>query len=165
MRVPRVGRSAQLPQGFVLPVSVAMKRHEARYLEVLQAFSKPVRDLWSVTMIDDHDFDLRFKGDASVYRSWDATDAVEFVVDMAAEALERDLREETTRLAAFDRVRAAIDARFDIRGSTLATLIDIALDNDGAISASKRSRFVKQVTEAAFGAIEDEVRRALRVAG
>lgn len=157
----QLGRSGQLPKGFVLPVSVAMKRHEARYREVLESFSKPVRALWSVTKIDDHDFDPRFRGDAGVYRYRDATEAVEFVVDMARESLERDLRDETVRLGAFDVVREAVDARFDIRASVLATLIHIALDADGTISDRKRARFASQVPAGAFEAIEEEVRQVL----
>jgi len=37
----------QLPNGLVLPVSAVMKRHEARYLQALQSFSRPARALWS----------------------------------------------------------------------------------------------------------------------
>lgn len=39
-----------LPNGLVLPVSVAMKRHEERYLQVLQTFSRPARALFLAPM-------------------------------------------------------------------------------------------------------------------
>jgi Fic family protein len=58
-----------LPNGLVLPVSVAMKRHEDRYLQVLQTFSKPARALWQVTAIDDVRIDAVFKGDPDTHGS------------------------------------------------------------------------------------------------
>ncbi|MDP2769147.1 MAG: Fic family protein [Giesbergeria sp.] len=52
--------SGMLPNGMVLPVSVAMKRNENRYLAALQSFSKPAREARSVTWIAGNDFDLEF---------------------------------------------------------------------------------------------------------
>lgn len=55
-----------LPGGLVLPVSVAMKHHEERYLLALQTFSRPVRDLWQVTAIDEVRMDAVFSGVVSI---------------------------------------------------------------------------------------------------
>ena len=63
-----VCQSEVLQQGLVLPISVAMKRNEGPYLQALKSFSAPARRLWEVTLIDDGHFDLRFKGDSSIYR-------------------------------------------------------------------------------------------------
>ena len=83
------------PNGLVWPVSVAMKRHEGRYLQVLQSFSKPARELWEVTAINDSRIEAVFKGDPDIYRLWDATDCVVFGFQMASEALDHDLRDES----------------------------------------------------------------------
>jgi len=41
-------RAGALDNGLLLPVSVAMKHQELRYLEALQSFSRPVREFWEV---------------------------------------------------------------------------------------------------------------------
>lgn len=88
-------QSGRLANGLLLPVSVAMKRNEAAYLHALQSFSAPMRRFWQVQWLDDESYDFRFQGDEALYRYWDATQVVEFSLDMARQALEQDLREET----------------------------------------------------------------------
>lgn len=63
---------------------------------------------------DEFEFDFKFKADASVYRYWDATAGVAFGLEMAQEALHKDLKDETEFLAQFDDLYKAIDARFDV---------------------------------------------------
>lgn len=43
-----LGQSGGLPAGFLLPVSVAMKKHEEQYWQALTAFSRPARELCQV---------------------------------------------------------------------------------------------------------------------
>lgn len=154
-------QSGQLERGTLLPVSVAMKRHEAEYLAVLREFSRPARALVNVKAGGEGDFDFTFKGDDKIFRYWDATSCVEFGLRMAQEALEVELREETNFIAHFDAVRKAIDARFDLRGSTLASLVSIALHAEGTISKNKRKRYGEEVSEEVFSAIEQNSRAAL----
>src|SRR3990167_2946871 len=45
-------QTGALERGHILPISAAMKRHEADYLGALQSFSKPARQLWNVSWID-----------------------------------------------------------------------------------------------------------------
>ena len=45
--------SGQLPHEALLPVSVAIKKHEREYLEALQSFSAPARQLWTVADFGD----------------------------------------------------------------------------------------------------------------
>ncbi|UST52325.1 Fic family protein (plasmid) [Comamonadaceae bacterium OTU4NAUVB1] len=153
--------SGQLARGLLLPVSVAMKRHEGDYLATLQAFSRPARELVQVTAVDADDFRFDFRSDDVVYRYWDATRCVEFGFRMAELALDVELRRETTYLMHFDAVHRAIDERFDVRGSVLATLVAIGLQADGTISRTKRARYAAVVPAAVFDAIEMEIRRVL----
>jgi Fic family protein len=155
--------SGRLEKGVLLPVSVAMKRHERQYLEALQAFSVPARELVQVTSAGEGRFYFDFKADDTLYRYWDATAAVEFGFAMAEQALDVELRQETQYLAHFDAIRRAIDERYDVRGSLLATLISIALDGGGTISNSKRKRFAANLPAEVFDAIEAETRAVLTV--
>lgn len=156
-------QSGQLGEGMLLPVSIAMKHHEAQYLQVLRDFSRPARDLVRVRAIGEGDYEFSFGADDKIFRYWDATACVEFGLRMAKEALEVELRNESNFILHFDAVRREIDERFDLRGSTLATLVSIALTNGGTISKNKRRRYAEEVSEAAYLAIEEKVRAVLSV--
>ncbi len=133
-----------------------MKRNEAEYLDVLQHFSAPARKRWEVEWIGDDDYRLRYRGDDTLYRYWDATRCVEFGLRMARQALEHDLRQETDFLARFDRVFKAVDARFDVRGNDLTTLVVACLQNNGRLSLRRRKQYLPRIASAVFDAIEGE---------
>lgn len=154
-----LGRSGRLPRGFVLPVSIAMKRHEADYLRALQGYSRPVRALWSVLWIDQGEYAFECLSDDRLYRYWDATDCVAFLLGMTEQALQQDLREETRFLVAYDRACREVNDRFDLRSNALATLLLSAFQQHGTVSQNRRKQFVHLVPEAAFDFIEDVVRR------
>ncbi|MCE8053903.1 Fic family protein [Halomonas daqingensis] len=150
-----------LRKGLLLPVSVAMKRHEAEYLAALEAFSRPARERWRVEWIDAEHHEFSFTGSEVIYRYWNATPAVEFLLRMAKAALETDLREETRYLERFDKIYQAVNARYDIRGSDLAKLIMQCLSHHGRLSNNRRKQYRYQVPEAALDFIESEAQRLL----
>ncbi|MBD5803192.1 Fic family protein [Aromatoleum evansii] len=154
-------QSGQLEPGLLLPVSIAMKRHEEQYLLALQSFSKPARKLWDVTWIDEDQFAFDFKGQPSIYRYWDATPCVEFGFRMAEEALNVDLRHETEFLASFDRISRAVNEEFDLRSNDQHLLIGWALQNGGAISKKRRKQLIERVPAEAFEFIEALVKAEL----
>jgi hypothetical protein len=87
-------------------------------------------------------------------RYWDATSCVDFGLRMAREALGVELRKEIDFILPFDAVHRVINGRYELRGSTLATLLSIALNSDGTISKTKRKRYSEEVPEEVFAAIE-----------
>lgn len=147
-------RSGQLANGLLLPISAAMQRNEAAYLNALQSYSVPLRRHWDVRWIEDDLYDFHFNGDESLYRYWDATHCVEFSLTMAQQALEQDLREQTEFLDRFDQIYRTIDDRFDVRGNILTTLIISGLRNNGKLSKNRRKQFRATVPEPVFEAIE-----------
>lgn len=81
---------------------------------------------------------------------------VEFGLRMAQQALEHDLRQETDFLARFDRVFKAVDARFDVRGNDLTTLVVACLQNHGRLSLWRRKQYQPRIAPAVFDALEEE---------
>lgn len=154
-------RSGQLERGVLLPVSIAMKRHEDDYLLALQSFSKPARKLWDVTWIDEDQFAFDFTGKPSIYRYWDATPCVEFGFRMAEEALNVDLRQETEFLARFDRISNAVNEAFDLRSNDRHLLIVSALQNQGRISRNRRKQLAERVPADVFVFVEALVKDEL----
>jgi hypothetical protein len=146
--------SGALQNGLLLPVSVAMKHEESGYLEALKGFSKPAREFWNVTWLDADQMAFEFVGHPSIYRYWDATQCVEFTLQMARRALEVELREETQFLERYDVLVKAVNDRFDVRGSDLSKLVMMCLDNDGKVSKNRRKQFQYSVPEEVFEFIE-----------
>lgn len=159
-------RAGALQDGLILPVSVAMKKHEAEYLRTLQAYSLPVRERWRAHWLDEGQYEFEYHGDPGhgLYRYWDATDAVEFGFRMARQALETELRTEAEFLAAYDSITRQVTERFDLRGSDLSTLVLSAWDNAGKLSQRRRDQFRLRVPDAAFDFIEQVTAAALRLA-
>jgi hypothetical protein len=156
-------QSGQMENGLILPVSIAMKAHEAEYLSTLQAFSVPARERWQVGWIGEDEYDLRFVGSPGYqfYRYWDATPAVEFCYRMADQALEVNLRENTEFILRYDQVTREVERRYDLRGSDLATLITSALTHNGVVSKRRRDQFAGRVPLAVFDLIEEQAKSAL----
>lgn len=149
-----LAQSGKLSKGLLLPVSIAMKRHEQAYLSALQSYSVPARACWDVDWVGDEDYELRFIADDTIYRYWNATACVEFCLQMAKQALEQDLKAETRFLLEFDRVYRAVDAVADVRGNDLTVLVISALQNQGRVSRNRRKQFQNTVTESVFELIE-----------
>jgi Fic family protein len=152
-------RSGQWGNGLLLPVSVAMKRNEEQYLAALQSYSKPARQAWNVMWLGDDEFEFQFKSDATIYRYWNATACVAFGLEMAQQALNKDLKVETEFLAQFDELFKAVDHRFDVRGNDLTTLVLACLQNNGKVSLNRRKKFAPTVPDVVFEAIEEEWQR------
>lgn len=148
-------RSGQLPAGAVLPVSAAIVKHLPRYLEALKAYSRPMRDRWQVEVMDPERPRFTFDGDASLYRYWDATAAVEFGFEMARTALETTLVEEVAWLQRYDRIAEAVNARYDVRNADLAVLVRSCLEDEGnRISKNRRRQYADRVPSEVFDFIE-----------
>jgi Fic/DOC family len=131
-----------MPDGLVLPVSIAMRRNEMDYLLALQSFSKPSRDLWSVLAIDECRFDLTFNGDPAIYRYWDATECVTFGLRMAQTALQEDLREESEFIRRFDLAYKAANDVADMNNNDLTLLVRSVIQNDMGLSKNRRKQLL-----------------------
>lgn len=122
----------------ILPLSVAMKRHEADYLATLEAFSKPARQLWDVTWVDAGQFLSDFRSTPQTYAHWDGGPAAAFITRCAEEALTRSLVHETAFLEAWDRAFARIDREFDLPNRTIQLLIRWIQQNNGRLARRRR---------------------------
>src|SRR6218665_2957596 len=98
----------------ILPLSVAMKQEERRYLAALESFSKPARALWDVQFIGDGDFVFDFRSTPMVYAHWSGAHAAAFVTRCARVALQQSLVDEAQYLQAYDLAYERIDKQFDL---------------------------------------------------
>ena len=158
-----LGQSGRLPTQFLLPISVAMKRHEAQYLHALTTFSKPARELCQVTWGGDEHYTYEWAPEADTwFRYMDLTEAATFTLAMAEASLDTHMRQEVEFLGLFDRVKRFIDERHDLRGSDLANLIVTVFQNGGTLSNNRRKRYAERVQAHVLDAIEAAVSRAMQ---
>lgn len=126
-------------QAALLPLSVAMKQHEADYLRALEAFSRPARQLWDVTYLAENDFRFDFKSTPSVYAHWNGETAARFVTTCAEQALVQSLIGETQFIQAYDRAFDRIDRAFNLPNRTVNLLIQWIRQNGGQMPARRRN--------------------------
>lgn len=158
-----LGQSGRLPPQFLLPISVAMKKHEAEYLQALTSFSKPARQLCQVNWAGDEHYEYEWVPEADTwFRYMDLTESVNFTLAMAEASLDTHMRQEVEFLGLFDRVKRHIDQRHDLRGSDLATLIVTIFQNGGTLSNNRRKRFADRVQAQVLDAIEEAVGQAMQ---
>lgn len=72
-----------------------MQCDEKAYLKALQSFSVPMRRHWDICWVGDGQYQFQLHSDGSLYRYWNTTPCVEFGLNMAQQALEKYLHEET----------------------------------------------------------------------
>ena len=106
-------------------------------------------------MIDEFNYEFKFKGDPSIYRFWDATKCVEFGLEMAEQSLQVDLKKECEFLKNFDYVFKNVNDQIDVENNILSLMIRICLKNNGEFSNNKRKMFLeKGIKEFALNLIE-----------
>lgn len=158
-----LGQSGALPAGFLLPVSMAMKKHEEHYWQALTAFSRPARELCQVLWAGDDQYSYTWQSGEDVwFRYMDITEGVAFTLAMAQASLEIHLRQEVEFLGLFDDVARYINNRHDLRGTDLATLIVTTYQNGGKLSNNRRKRFSERVQAPVLDAIEAAVAQRMQ---
>lgn len=150
----QLATSGRLGKEKLLPVSIAMKKHELEYLEALEAFSKPARKAWQVTWTGgDPLCECIFLGHESIYRYWDATRQAEFLYRMAKEALDVHLQDEVDWLERFDKLDRAVNDAFDIPQALRLLMVEVYMDQ-GRLSLNFRKKFRYKIPSEAMDWLE-----------
>lgn len=152
----QLNRSDLMPKGCILPVSAAMLEHEHEYLQALEHFSGPCRELWDVTQIDEADCEFQFNGSYAAYRYWDATAQCEFLLQMMQQAVNVYLLEELSFLEKYDHIYRSLNEQFDVVQKDLDVIVASAISL-GRVSANLRKKFLYKVQDELF----DELQKLL----
>ena len=143
------------PPGVIFPVSAAILRDPHGYDTVLEGFSRPRLRLtrWEWTP----DQEVRVEGDtADLYRFFDATAFAEYLYDRVADTIRQDLRDELGFVAVFSRASEAVREIVDMPDRRLSLFVRLVMQNQGRLSAAKRSRF-GELTDSEVAAMEKAV--------
>ena len=146
------------PDSMIFPVSAAIVRDQRAYDAVLESFSRPLLSAIEWGWTSEREIEVR-SDTAPLYRFFDATPVVEYLYDCVVDTVRRDLREEVSFMAMFDRAMEGVRTIVDMPDRRATLLIRLMLQNDGRLSKSKRGQFV-ELTDAEIAAMEQSVQQA-----
>ena len=146
------------PRGIVLPVSAVILANLDRYVECLEAFSKP---LVARTRYDPRAPDIAAEGNDAVYfRYFDATPQAEFLYWALERTVTEDLPKEIDFLLGYDRASRALNEHLDWPRNTLGLFIRLVHQNGGRLSSTKRRSHFDWMTDEELEQSEQLVRNA-----
>lgn len=140
------------PKGIVFPVSAVILERIDEYRQVLEAYSRPRLEHIEWRSTPDGNVEV-LNETIDLYRYFDATRQAEFLYDCVVQTIEHSLPEEIRFLERYDRMKAAINERFDMPDHKMDLLIRFLGQNKGVFS--------KRASEKEFQALSSAERREL----
>ncbi|MCD6390097.1 MAG: Fic family protein [Desulfobulbaceae bacterium] len=146
-----------VPRGLMFPVSAVMLKNPVNYDASLEAFSRPLRKLI--------DYRLDETGKMSVenetacwYQYMDMTVQSEALYEFVNKTIEEELVEELSFLVNYDNTKKAIQDIIDMPDRLIDLFIQFCLQNNGSLSARKRSAHFDFLTDEELAAMQQAVR-------
>lgn len=148
--------------GMVLPVSAAMLKNTDEYLSVLDAFSRPVRDMWGYERFDTESPPriTRDPGNAP-YAYFDASRECAFLERMIRLALYDELPNEIGYIEHFELAMERLK-EFDLPQKDASLLVRLVAQNEGHLSSKKRKLFA-HIDDTLMAKIEADIAAAFEL--
>jgi Fic family protein len=146
-----------VPRGLMFPVSAVMLKNPSDYDASLEAFSRPLLQLIEYRL--DEAGQMTVDNDTACwYQYMDMTAQAEALYDFVSKTIEEELVEELSFLANYDETKKAIQDIIDMPDRLIDLFIQLCLQNNGSLSARKRSAHFDFLTEEELSAMEKAVR-------
>jgi len=146
-----------VPHGLMFPVSAVMLKNSADYDASLEAFSRPLLQLI--------DYRLNEMGQMTVendtacwYQYMDMTTQAEALYEFVTKTIEEELVKELSFLANYNNTKKAIQDIIDMPDRLIDLFIQLCLQNNGNLSARKRSAHFDFLTDKELAAMEQAVK-------
>ena len=150
-----------VPRGLMFPVSAVMLKNPADYDASLEAFSRPLLSLIDYQL--DEMGQLTVENDtASWYRYMDMTAQAEALSDFIIKTIEEELVEELSFLANYDKTKKAIQEIIDMPDRLIDLFIQLCLQNNGSLSARRKSSHFDFLTDEELVVMEQAVRNGYK---
>ena len=133
------------PDGIVFPVSAAILNATRQYKEVLESYSKDRLDLIDWRPTSNGNIEV-LNETIDLYRYFDATKQAEFLYDCVNQTIEDILPDEVLYLEKYDRMKSAINERFDMPNHIADLLIRFLEQNNGKLSIRAREKEFKALS-------------------
>jgi Fic family protein len=155
-----LARRGFTPEGIMFPISASMLRNLAQYDASLEAFSRPLMTLVDYSL--DADGTMTVHNDTAQWYAYiDMTVQAEALFRFIDQTIERELVEELTFLSRYDEMKKHIQAIVDMPDRQIDLLIRLCLQNQGRLSAAKRSSHFEFLSEGEVASIERAVQATM----
>jgi hypothetical protein len=155
-----LSREAFTPRGLIFPISAIMLQKRQEYDACLESFSKPLMNLLDYTV--DETGRLSVKGRTSgFYRYVDFTRMAEDLYRWIEETLHTEFRDELDFIVRYRDAREKLDALVEMSDTARNRFIQFCLQNGGRLSAGKRTRYFRSLTDDEVRALERVVQKHL----
>ncbi|AQQ71015.1 Fic/DOC family protein [Limihaloglobus sulfuriphilus] len=146
-----------VPSGLMFPVSAVILKNPADYDASLESFSRPLLQLIDYRL--DEIGQMTVENDTAIwYRYMDMTAQAEALYEFIIKTMEEELVEELSFLANYDNTKKAIQDIIDMPDRLIDLFIQLCLQNNGSLSARKRSAHFDFLTDEELAAMEQAVK-------
>jgi hypothetical protein len=149
-----------VPCGLMFPVSAVMLKNQTDYDASLEAFSRPLLQLIDYQL--DKMGQMTVENDtASWYQYMDMTPQAEALYEFVKKTIDDELVEELSFLAKYYSTRKAVQDIIDMPDRLIDLFIQFCLQNNGSLSARKRSAHFDFLTDKELSDMEQAVKDEL----
>jgi Fic family protein len=146
-----------VPRGLIFPVSAVILKNPADYDASLEAFSRPLLQLIDYRL--DERGHMSVENDtASWYQYIDMTPQAEALYGFITKTINEELIEELGFLASYDTTKKAIQEIIDMPDRLIDLFIHLCLQNNGSLSARKRTAHFDFLTDEEITAMQQAVK-------
>jgi hypothetical protein len=150
------------PEGIMFPVSASMLKNPTDYEASLEAFSRPLMLLVEYSL--DENGRMTVENETSKWYAYiDMTAQAEALYAFIKHTIDTELVEELSFLAKYDETKKAIQAIVDMPDRKIDLFIRFCLQNNGKLSALKRSSQFDFLSDEEVPAMEKAIQVAYRI--
>ncbi|RKZ13147.1 cell filamentation protein Fic [bacterium] len=154
-----LARQGFTPEGIMFPVSASMLKNPSDYDASLEAFSRPLMPLVEYSL--DEDGRMTVENETLRWYAYiDMTTQAEALYKFIEQTIDTELVEELAFLAKYDETKKAIQDIVDMPDRKIDLFIRFCLQNNGRLSASKRSSQFDSLTDEEVAVMEKAIQAA-----
>jgi hypothetical protein len=147
------------PEGVMFPISAAMLKNPADYDASLEAFSRPLMPLVEYTL--DEDGRMAVHNETAVwYRYMDMTPQAEALFRFIEQTIDTELAGELAFIANYVKTKKAVQVIVDMPDRQIDLFIRFCLQNNGRLSARKRTSHFDFLSDEEIAHMEQAVQSA-----
>jgi len=151
-----LARRGFTPEGVMFPISASMLKNPADYDASLEAFSRQLMPLVEYSL--DEDGRMTVQNDTAIwYRYIDMTSQAEALFRFIDQTIDTELASELAFLANYDKTKKAIQVIVDMPDRKIDLFIRFCLQNNGRLSARKRSSLFDFLSDDEIAGMEQAV--------
>lgn len=160
-----LSRDGLVPEGMVLPVSAYMLHHPREYENVLESFSKPLRQVVQFDLDEEETLTILNPEQAAGYYQYpDLTTHASYLLHAVEQTIRTELASEILFIRNYDHAREAIRDIVDMPDRRLDKLIKLLHQNRGVLSKAKRHLY-QELSDDELRNIETAYRMAFEQQG